>query len=40
MCSTPTSLRAARYLGIMADAVEAAGAPDYDVKSLRERPCA
>ena len=32
-------LPAARYLGIMADAAEAAGAPDDYVKSLRERPC-
>jgi AIG2-like family len=29
-----------RYLGIMADAAEAAGAPADYVKSLRERPCA
>jgi gamma-glutamylcyclotransferase (GGCT)/AIG2-like uncharacterized protein YtfP len=33
-------LPAARYLGIMADAAEAAGAPQDYVKSLRERPCA
>ena len=33
-------LPAARYLGIMADAAEAAGAPDDYVASLRERPCA
>jgi gamma-glutamylcyclotransferase (GGCT)/AIG2-like uncharacterized protein YtfP len=33
-------LPAARYLGIMADAAEAAGAPGDYVKSLRERPCA
>jgi len=32
-------LPAARYLGIMADAAEAAGAPEDYVKSLRERPC-
>jgi hypothetical protein len=33
-------LPAARYLGMMADAAEAAGAPDDYVISLRERPCA
>ena len=33
-------LPAARYLGIMADAAESAGAPEDYVKSLRERPCA
>jgi gamma-glutamylcyclotransferase (GGCT)/AIG2-like uncharacterized protein YtfP len=33
-------LPAARYLGIMADAAEAAGAPGDYVKSLRQRPCA
>ena len=33
-------LPAARYLGIMADAAEAAGAPEDYIKSLRERPCA
>jgi hypothetical protein len=32
-------LPAARYLGIIADAAEAAGAPDDCVKALRERPC-
>jgi hypothetical protein len=32
-------LPAARYLGIMADAAEAAGAPENYVTSLRERPC-
>jgi gamma-glutamylcyclotransferase (GGCT)/AIG2-like uncharacterized protein YtfP len=32
-------LPGARYLGIMADAAEAAGAPEDYVKSLRERPC-
>jgi len=31
-------LPAARYLGIMADAAEAAGAPDDYVTSLRKRP--
>jgi gamma-glutamylcyclotransferase (GGCT)/AIG2-like uncharacterized protein YtfP len=29
-----------RYLGIMADAAEAAGAPQDYIKSVRERPCA
>jgi len=29
----------ARYLGIMADAAEAAGAPDDYVRDLRTRPC-
>ena len=33
-------LPAARYLGIMADSAEAAGAPEDYVKSLRQRPCA
>jgi gamma-glutamylcyclotransferase (GGCT)/AIG2-like uncharacterized protein YtfP len=33
-------LPSARYLGIMADAAEAAGAPDDYVESLRKRPCA
>ena len=33
-------LPAARYLGIMADAAEAAGAPDDYVADLRSRPCA
>ena len=33
-------LPAARYLGIMADAAEAAGAPDDYVEALRKRPCA
>jgi len=33
-------LPAARYLGIMADAAEVAGAPDDYVTSLRKRPCA
>lgn len=33
-------LPGARYLGIMAEAAEAAGAPEDYVKSLRERPCA
>jgi gamma-glutamylcyclotransferase (GGCT)/AIG2-like uncharacterized protein YtfP len=32
-------LPAARYLGIMADAAEAAGAPVDYVKGLRDRPC-
>src|ERR1700689_4033564 len=32
-------LPAARYLGIMADAAEAAGAPGDYVKALRGRPC-
>lgn len=32
-------LPAARYLGIMADAAESAGAPADYVKALRERPC-
>jgi gamma-glutamylcyclotransferase (GGCT)/AIG2-like uncharacterized protein YtfP len=32
-------LPAARYLGIMADAAEAAGAPVDYVKELRARPC-
>jgi gamma-glutamylcyclotransferase (GGCT)/AIG2-like uncharacterized protein YtfP len=33
-------LPGARYLGIMADAAAAAGAPEDYIKSLRERPCA
>jgi hypothetical protein len=33
-------LPGARYLGIIGDAAEAAGAPGDYVKSLRERPCA
>ena len=39
--STPTKggLPSARYLGIMADAAEAAGAPDDYVRDLRTRPC-
>jgi gamma-glutamylcyclotransferase (GGCT)/AIG2-like uncharacterized protein YtfP len=32
-------LPAARYLGIMADAAEAAGAPSDYVTGLRSRPC-
>lgn len=32
-------LPSARYLGIMADAAEAAGAPDDYVRDLRNRPC-
>ena len=32
-------LPSARYLGILADAVEKAGAPDDYVKELRTRPC-
>jgi len=32
-------LPSARYLGILADAAEAAGAPDDYVKELRNRPC-
>ena len=32
-------LPSARYLGIIADAAEAAGAPDDYVADLRERPC-
>jgi hypothetical protein len=32
-------LPSARYLGIIADAAEAAGAPDDYVAALRERPC-
>jgi AIG2-like family len=32
-------LPAARYLGIMADAAEAAGAPSDYVTGLRARPC-
>lgn len=32
-------LPSARYLGVMADAAEAAGAPDDYVKELRSRPC-
>jgi gamma-glutamylcyclotransferase (GGCT)/AIG2-like uncharacterized protein YtfP len=33
-------LPGARYLGIISDAAEAAGAPDDYVASLRKRPCA
>jgi gamma-glutamylcyclotransferase (GGCT)/AIG2-like uncharacterized protein YtfP len=33
-------LPSARSLGIIADAAEAAGAPDDYVRALRERPCA
>ena len=32
-------LPSARYLGLMADAAEKAGAPDDYVAALRERPC-
>jgi gamma-glutamylcyclotransferase (GGCT)/AIG2-like uncharacterized protein YtfP len=32
-------LPSARYLGILADAAEAAGAPDDYVADLRSRPC-
>ncbi len=32
-------LPSARYVGILADAAEKAGAPDDYVKALRERPC-
>ncbi|WP_018653561.1 gamma-glutamylcyclotransferase [Actinomadura flavalba] len=32
-------LPSARYVGILADAAEAAGAPDDYVKELRQRPC-
>ncbi len=32
-------LPSARYLGILADAAEAAGAPDDYVRELRARPC-
>ena len=32
-------LPSARYLGLMADAAEAAGAPDDYVADLRARPC-
>ncbi|MFC6885688.1 MULTISPECIES: gamma-glutamylcyclotransferase [Actinomadura] len=32
-------LPSARYVGILADAAEAAGAPDDYVKDLRDRPC-
>lgn len=32
-------LPSARYIGIMADAAEAAGAPDEYVAGLRARPC-
>ena len=32
-------LPSARYLGIVADAAEAAGAPDDYVAALRDRPC-
>jgi gamma-glutamylcyclotransferase (GGCT)/AIG2-like uncharacterized protein YtfP len=33
-------LPSARYLGVMADAAEAAGAPADYVQGLRQRPCA
>ena len=32
-------LPSARYLGVLADAAEAAGAPDDYVLALRNRPC-
>ena len=32
-------LPSARYLGVMADAAEVAGAPDDYVAELRTRPC-
>ena len=32
-------LPSARYLGVVADAAEAAGAPDDYVNDLRTRPC-
>ena len=32
-------LPSARYLGMIADAAEAAGAPDDYVEELRKRPC-
>jgi hypothetical protein len=32
-------LPSARYLGVLADAAEAAGAPDDYVAELRSRPC-
>ena len=32
-------LPSARYLGVLADAAEAAGAPDDYVTALRNRPC-
>jgi hypothetical protein len=32
-------LPGARYLGLMADAAEAAGAPGDYVTALRQRPC-
>jgi hypothetical protein len=32
-------LPSARYLGLLADAAEAAGAPDDYVAELRSRPC-
>lgn len=32
-------LPSARYLGVMADAAEAAGAPEDYVEKLRKRPC-
>jgi hypothetical protein len=32
-------LPSARYLGIIADAAEAAGAPEDYVRDLRNRPC-
>jgi hypothetical protein len=33
-------LPSARYLGVIADAAEAAGAPEDYVAELRSRPCA
>ena len=41
-CSTRTraACRRARYLGMLADAAEAGGAPDDYVAELRSRPCA
>ena len=32
-------LPSARYIGVLSDAAEAAGAPDDYVQALRERPC-
>jgi hypothetical protein len=32
-------LPSARYLGLLADAAESAGAPDEYVHELRSRPC-
>jgi gamma-glutamylcyclotransferase (GGCT)/AIG2-like uncharacterized protein YtfP len=32
-------LPSARYIGVLSDAAEAAGAPDDYVRALRERPC-